>query len=285
LALERAAATYDDAAVLQREVGSRLLERLQFLNLKVEVVCDLGCGTGSATRHLFKKFSGARVVGVDLSQKMLAIARRRAPFLRRLKGVCADVVQLPLRGTSVDLLFSNLLLHGCGDLDGVLAEMARVLKPGGALLFSTFGPDTLREWRAGWDTGMGGGAAATLVDMHDVGDALVRAGFVEPVMDVEHLTLEYHDASRLLDDLRALGERNFSVDRRRTLTGKGRLAVAMERYETFRADGALPATFEVVYGLAWASPQGARARAGQASVPVDTLRQRLRERRKPGNGK
>lgn len=281
LSLERAAATYDEAAVLQREVGSRLLERLDVLNLDLGLVCDLGCGTGAVTGELLKKCAGAAVVCLELSPSMLARARRRGSFLRRPRGVCADVDRLPLRDSCVDLLFCNLLFHRCPDIDGVLLEMGRVAKPGGALLFATYGPDTLRELRACWGASDAPADAARLVDLHDVGDALIRAGFVEPVLDVEHLTVEYREVSRLVADLRALGERNLSPERRKTLTGKGALTALAQGYERFRSQGLLPATFEIVYGTAWASADGGTFRPstdGVARLPLDSVRRRLRGR-------
>ncbi len=279
--LERAAATYDGAAVLQREVGDRLLDRLQFLDLEVSHACDLGCRTGLATRLLCKRFRGARVVGIDLAEAMLAATRRRRPFRGRLSCVCGDMAALPIRSAGVDLLFSNLALHWCDPLDAVLAEMRRVLRPGGALVFSTFGPDTLCEWRTVWNSAAEA-EAIPLLDMHDVGDALIRAGLVEPVMDVERITLQYRDVSQLLGDLRALGERNVSSGRRRALTGKGRWTAAVEGYERYRDAGVLPATFEVVYGMAWAPPDvsGAASSRGQASIPVEALKRQLLDRRR-----
>lgn len=273
---ERAAASYDTVAVLQREVGSRMLERLDLVRLVPEVVLDVGCGTGFTTAQLLKKYRRARVLGLDIALNMLAIARRRSSWLRKLRCLCGDAEALPLADACCELLFSNLTLQWCGDLDRVFREFLRVLRPGGLLLFSTLGPDTLIELRRSWQAVDGYHHVNAFIDMHDVGDALVRVGLEHPVMDVERITLTYQDVFALMRDLKALGAHNVSAGRARGMTGKARIQALCAAYEEFRRDGLLPATYEVVYGHAWSPAAGlAKRRAdGMAVFPISRLRQR-----------
>ena len=276
-AFERAAASYDQAAVLQREIGGRLLERLDLITLKPESIVDVGCGTGAITAALLKKYRKARVIGLELAPAMVAAARRRAPWLRTLHGVVGEAEALPLATASCDLIFSNLALQWTLDLDRVFAEFQRVLKPGGVLLFSTLGPDTLLELRRAWAAADSYHHVNAFFDMHDIGDALMRTRLAEPVMDTERLTLTYRDVDGLISDLRALGAGNVTAGRPRGLTSRGRMRVMRETYERYRRpDGLLPVACEVVYGHAWGPlTSSSRARTADPAVfPLSQLRHR-----------
>ena len=252
-AFERAAATYDDAAVLQREVGRRLFEHLDPIVIEPRRILDMGCGTGDAFESMGRRYPKAEVIGADFSRSMLARARARTGWLRRTFGagaprlICADAARLPLAHGSVDFVFSNLALHW-NHPDGVFAEAARVLPTGGLFMFSTLGPDTLKELRAAF-----GGAAHVhpFIDMHDLGDALVHAGFADPVMEMEVITLEYSRVNDLARDLKATGAQNALAERAHGLTTPRRWKAMADRYEAHRRGEALPATFEIVYGHAW----------------------------------
>ncbi len=273
-AFERAAATYDEAAVLQRQVGDQMLERLDIMRIAPRVILDLGSGTGYCTRALADKYPRARVLALDIAHGMLARTRPKRRWFKRSSSICADAELLPLADDSVDLLFSNLLLQWCNP-QRLFAECLRVLRPGGVLMFSTFGPDTLRELRDAWRAVDDGVHVHDFVDMHDLGDVLVHAGFAEPVMDTDHYTLTYANVVDVLRDLKALGAHNAAHARRHGLTGKRRFGEFRQAYETLRdADGRIPSTYEVSYGHAWA-PVVARAagtNGGQAVVSVDQLR-------------
>jgi malonyl-CoA O-methyltransferase len=258
-AFERAAQTYDAAAVLQREVCARLLEHLDPIRLSPRRALDLGCGTGHAFAALARRFPAAALVGLDIAPAMLDRARTRSPWWQRVLGsrqpalVCADAERLPLAPASVDLVFSNLALQWC-DPSRVFAEAARALTAEGLLLFSTFGPDTLKELRAAFAEADGAPHVNRFIDMHDLGDTLVHAGFADPVMEMETITLEYDTVLAVARDLKAIGAVNSLPARSRGLPGRDRWRRMSESYERFRRDGFLPATWEVVYGHAWKVP-------------------------------
>jgi len=278
-AFDRAAASYDAAAVLQARVRAELLSRLELVRIEPAVVLDLGAGTGQGAQLLKRRYRRATVIALDAAFGMLRQVRRHSAWLRPLHPVCADAFRLPLADASVHLIFSSLMLQWCDDLDAVLREMRRVLAPGGFAGFTTLGPDTLQELRAAWASAdQAAGAPRSHVlgfrDMHDIGDALGRAGFLEPVLDVEHLTLTYPGVRELTADLKSLGAHNAAAARSRGLTGKRRWRAMTEAYESFRRDGRLPASYEVVYGAAWA---GAPRRAapvveGEVRVPIGSIR-------------
>ncbi len=278
-AFDRASATYDAAAVLQTRVRDELLARLDLVNLAPEVVVDLGCGTGQGARRLKERYRGALVVALDPAAGMLREARRRSGWLRPLQRVRGDVFQLPFRQGSVSLMFSNLMLQWCDDLDLALAEIRRVLAPEGFFGFSTFGPDTLRELRQAWAAADGNTHVSGFRDMHDIGDALTRAGLSEPVMDVERLTMVYPDVAAITRDLKVIGAHNATAARARGLTGKGRWRAMTAAYEAQRQGGLLPATYEVVYGAAWGARgrPGAAAVHGEVRIPVNAIRVGRRE--------
>lgn len=251
-AFDAAAESYDEAAVLQHEVGRRLIERFELIRLVPERVLDVGAGTGATTLALMKRYRKAVFTALDVSPRMLRRARRRPPPWRRLRCVVGDAQDLPLADNSFDLVFSNMTLQWCADLDAAFGEMQRVLRPGGLLMFTTLGPDTLRELREAWSEADGYTHVNAFTDMHDIGDALTRKGFADPVMDTEHFTLTYARVRELMADLKAIGAHNVTGGRARGLTGRHRLRAMERAYERRRdAEGRLPATYEVVYGHAW----------------------------------
>ena len=186
-AFNRAAPVYEKEAVLQAEVEKRLLQRLDLVRLAPLRVTDLGCGIGRSTAALKRRYPKARVTGVDFAPAMLQQGRKYSSLFHPLKWCCADISRLPMADASVDLLFSNLAVQWCNDAASMFAGFRRVLKPGGLLLFTTFGPDTLTELRQSWAAVDGRAHVNDFLDMHDIGDALVHAGFAEPVMDAERI--------------------------------------------------------------------------------------------------
>ncbi len=257
---DHAAATYDDHAFLQREIADRLFERLDYIRLAPKRVLELGCGTGYASRKLQARFPNVPLIALDIAPTMCAYAQRQTPtrsLLSRLFGtrmgpsfLCADAQQLPLGNESVDFIVSNLTLQWC-DVEQVASEAARTLSPSGLLMFTTFGPDTLKELRSAFRAVDDKPHVNTFVDMHDVGDMLVAAGFADPVMDQETITITYTDLKTLLRELKGIGAHNVLPGREAGLMGKQRWQRLVTAYDAFRRDGKIPATYEVVYGHAW----------------------------------
>lgn len=258
-----AAEHYDDVAVLQREIGNRILERLELVKLQPDTILDIGSGTGVCTYALGQRYKKSRIIAFDLAPNMLKQARRRHNWLQQWINkrdfICGDAEHLPFADNSIDLIFSNATIQWCEDLDHTFEEFNRVLKPGGLLMFSTFGPDTLKELRHSWIAADSLNNAEPpahvhdFIDMHDIGDAMLRSGLADPVMDVENFTLTYPDVYQLMRELKTLGAHNVANERRHTLTGKSRLKNMIAAYEKLRSDGKLPVTYEVVYGHAWAA--------------------------------
>lgn len=272
---DKASSAYEATAVLQASVADELLGRLDPFELRPAVVLDLGAGTGRATAALKRKYRHALVIALDLAAGMLAEAKRHQRLFHRFQRVCADASRLPFADASVDIVFSSLMLQWCS-LDWTFAEVRRVLKPEGLFVFSTFGPDTLLELRAAWAAVDEYHHVHPFMDMHDVGDALVRAGLMRPVLDVEKMKLTYSDVMGLMRDLKAIGAHNLSEGRARGLTGKARLQKMRAAYESFRHDGRLPATYEVVYGAAWgaAGRRGTHAVDGEVRISPRDIRRR-----------
>jgi len=250
---ESAAAAYDQAAALQQEVGQRLLQRLDLVKIQPDRILDLGSGTGQCIPDLLARYKKAQVVALDIALPMLWRARKRGRWLRKPRCVCADAERLPFADSSFDLVFSNLMLQWCVELEVVFTELQRVLRPGGLLLFTSFGPDTLHELRGSWQQVDGYSHVNAFADMHDVGDALLRTRFADPVMDVERLTVTYADVWKLMRELKQIGAHNVTLGRPRGLTGKARMQRLVGAYEHYRSQGVLPASYEIVNGHAWST--------------------------------
>ncbi len=280
----RAAASYDAVADVQRLAERRLLESLDYLDDPAlerqppQRVLDLGCGTGSASRIMQKRWPKAEILSMDLALPMLeqgcAQSKRWNPFARAPLPVCADARRIPLAEGTVDVLFSNLCLQWVDALDQVLNSFRRVLKPQGLLLFSTFGPETLWELREAFSQADDAPHVSAFVDVAGVGDALIDAGFFQPVVERDEEVRDYADLPALMRELRQLGATNALNGRRATLTGRGRFEAAAAAYETHRDEAGLPATFEIISAMAWAPEHGAPIREGGmdlVTVPVSRI--------------
>jgi len=250
-AFDRAADSYDDAAVLQKEVCRRLLQKLDYIKLSPQLILDAGVGTGEAVAPLMKRYKKSRVIALDLSERMLAKALRHGGLLRKPELVCADVEQLPFRENSFELIFSSLTLQWCNDLPATMQDFLRVLKPGGLLVFTSFGPDTLKELRTCWSQIDDAVHVNQFTDMHDVGDGLLQAGFADPVMEAETITVSYESIDKLMADLRAIGANATAEGGRTGLTAPSVLPKLRQAYDVYRIENRLPASYEVVYGHAW----------------------------------
>lgn len=257
-----------------------MLERLQYIKLAPQRVVDAGCGDGHGARRLSGVYPGAQVLGLDFAYPMLQAARKHGSWLRRALEreradyLCADFAAVPLPAASVDLAWSNLALHCAGDPLPALKELWRVLKVGGLLMFSCYGPDTLKELRSAFAAHDSAAHVHGFIDMHDLGDMLSSSGYAAPVMDMELITLTYADVDALFADLRATGQVNALAGRRRGLTGKGVFSAMRAAYATLRRDSRLPASFEIVYGHAW-KPQPRLTADGHAIVKLELPRRKL----------
>ncbi|MCP5143218.1 MAG: malonyl-ACP O-methyltransferase BioC [Gammaproteobacteria bacterium] len=273
-AFSRAASTYEGHAFLQREICDRTFDHLAPIALKPATIVDLGCGTGYALPRLRKTYSSAHIIAVDLAETMVSAAKQQARrWFSREHFLCADGCQLPLPDASVELVFSNLMLQWAGDLDAMLGDIRRVLRPEGLLAFSSFGPDTLKELRAAWRAVDDFEHVHTFIDMHDVGDALIRAGFASPVLDTETITVEYDQPRQLFRDLKAIGATHAGPGNR-GLTTRSALARMERAYEQQRLPNQrIPATWEVVYGHCWVPAKGARPQDGStvSHVPFSSI--------------
>jgi malonyl-CoA O-methyltransferase len=243
---DRAASSYAAASRLEAEVGARMLDRLDYLKIAPRRILDAGSGPSREAKRLAERYRQADLIALDFSLAMLKSGDRKLGFFRKKKLLCGDLARLPLAAGSVDFIWSNMALHWAGDPLAAIKEFGRVLSPGGLLMFSTLGPDTLKELRAA----AGATRVHEFIDMHDLGDMLVEAGFAAPVMDMEMLSMRYTNAGALLADLRAGGQTSARADRARGLAGRGfgnRLHSALG----VDAHVAFAATYELVYGHGW----------------------------------
>ena len=271
----QAADTYDASAILQREVADRLLERLDYMKISPKVIVDLGSGTGYCTQHCQQRYPDAVVIGVDIAHAMLKHAQTQNIDA---KWCCADAESLPIASHSVDLVISNLMFQWISDLPKAFEEIRRILKPNGLLLFTTKGPDTLKELRHAWQQIDEGYHVHDFLDMHDIGDTLLHARFSDPVMDAQTITVHYSEVKKLLRDLKQIGAHNLHQNRPRGLLGKQKFQAFLNAYDTQRTPtGKYPATYEIIFGHAW-MPAGevtySADQQGQVSIPVSALRLR-----------
>jgi malonyl-CoA O-methyltransferase len=273
-AFNRAAQQYDAAAILQREVCTRMLERLDYVKLQPTRLLDVGSGTGWGTRQLGERYPQAEITALDIAIGMLQLARGTSGWWsklfssRRQNYLCADVEALPVASGSIGMVWSNLALQWCNDLPATFVELNRVLKVDGLLIFSSFGVDTLRELRTAFHDVDGYNHLSRFADMHDIGDMLVAAGFTDPVMEMERITLTYSDVRAVMQDLKSIGAHNATAGRAPGMMGKAAWQQVTQNYEKLRHEGKLPATFEIIYGHAWKPAPKATA-DGRAIIRTD----------------
>lgn len=247
----QAAKTYDAAAFFQRIAGERLFERLDYFKLEPKNIVDLGCGTGVFTRELSQRFPQAKTTGVDIAEGMIAWCKQQS---QSEDYVCADALALPFDDNSQDLIFSNLAIQWVEDLPKLFTELNRVLKPEGLLLFTTLGPDTLMELKKSFAEVDHYQHVNDFIDMHHVGDAMLQATMLDPVVDAEPVVISYDKATELMRDLKDIGAHNVDNRRSSGLMSPKKLRAVEKAYQQFALDdGQLPATYELVYGHAFGS--------------------------------
>ena len=269
---ERAANSYDAAAVLQREIAKRMGERLDFIKLQPKAVLDAGCGTGFITQDLLKRYPKSHILALDFAFNMAHKTKKeQGSWLRKPKAICGDAEQLPLKAESVDLIISNLMIQWSNDLNKIFTGFHSVLAPNGLLLFSTFGPDTLKEMRESWASVDNTPHTSDFVDMHEIGDALLKAGFINPVTDMELITMTYSNVRQLMKDIKQIGASNTDSNRSKGLMGKQKLKAFEQAYEQFKTpEGLYPASWEVIYGHAWVG-EGLKLDGFEKVIPIQLV--------------
>jgi malonyl-CoA O-methyltransferase len=274
-AFDRASKTYADSAVVQSELRARLIERLDLVKLAPQRVLDLGAASGQSTRLLKQRYPKAHVLGIDVSEAMLREARRQHSFFKPFDRAAMDAHSLALKDASVDLVFSNLMLAWCNHPDQVFREAGRVLKPNGLFMFTSLGPDTLREVRERFRQVDERTHVHRFIDMHDLGDALMRTGFLEPVMDTERLTVTFPSADALFREIKSSGSTNVTQGRRPGLFGRKALKDIQAGLESQRTEAGLSVTLEVVYGHAWrGTPRATKKSPAEIAVPLSQILKR-----------
>ncbi|MEE9326332.1 MAG: malonyl-ACP O-methyltransferase BioC [Cocleimonas sp.] len=264
--------SYDAVAVLQQEVANRLSERLAYIKIDPKITLDMGCGTGFISKDLLQRYSKSKVVSLDSALNMTRKCLKQGGWFRKPSGVCADAEALPIKPDTVDLIVSNLMLQWCNDLEKTFSGFHQVLAPNGLLLFSTLGPDTLKEVRQSWQSVDEEPHTSPFMDMHDIGDALLKAGFIDPVTDMEVITMTYSGARQLMTDIKKTGANNAHSQRTKGLTGKHKFAEFENNYQKFITDeGLFPATWEIIYGHAWVG-EGLKLDNYEKVIPIKEIR-------------
>ena len=265
---DRAAPDFDRADFVHRVAFAELLERLAPMRAAPERILDLGCATGSASKPLRRRFRGSTVVGMDASHAMLRHNVQKKSLFAKQTFLQGDARSIPLKDGSVDLVIANMLLPWIDDLPACLAEISRVTRKDGLFAFATLGPDSLSELRTAWRSIDEEWHVNAFPDMHNVGDALMRAGLRDPVLDVDYLTVTYRDTAALYRDLTRAGGRNCLTGRKKTLTGKRRFRAMDQALAGLMQEGVLSLTLELVYGHAF----GGGPRQTQGEFLVDPAR-------------
>lgn len=249
---DKQATEYEEAAKVQFEIGKRLFERLAYLKITPRNILDLGCGSGLFSLQLKKYYPKAQIISFDLASGMLHEVKKKQGFWRRWPLVQGDMNHLPFNSESIDLIFSNQVIHWTNEIPIVLKEINRVMSPHACLIFSTLGPDTFKELKMAWQNADNYSHTHEFKDMHEIGDLLLKEQMQDPVMDQEILTVHYSSLRQLVKSLKAQGVQNASIKRNKGLTTKQAWKKFESTYETFRInEKKYPLTYEVVYGHAW----------------------------------
>ncbi|WP_058440135.1 malonyl-ACP O-methyltransferase BioC [Legionella brunensis] len=270
------ATEYEQAAKIQNEIGQRLFERLDYLKINPRYILDLGCGPGLFTLQLKKKYPDAEIIGLDIAKNMLIEAKKKQGWWRnKWSLINGDMTSLPFATGTFDLIFANQTIHWTQPLSQVIRELNRVMNNQGCLMFSTLGPDTFKELKQAWLAADNYAHTNEFSDMHDVGDCLLKERFLDPVVDMELLTVHYDNLKKLLTNLKAQGVRNINQKRNEGLTGKHSWQIFEEAYQVLRTKGGkYPLTYEVVYGHAWKGEQHLVDGGTESFIPISQIQRR-----------
>lgn len=271
-AFNQHAAEYELVAKVQHEIGVRLLERFHYLNITPRRILDLGCGPGFFSRALAQMYPKAQVIGLDLAHLMLLQAKKKYSWRRKWPLVAADMNYLPFVSGAFDVIFANQVIHWGGALSLTFRELNRVMGANGCLMFTTLGPDTFKELRQSWLDANRFAHVNEFPDMHDVGDCLLAEHFLEPVMDMEVLSVHYESLSKLVQSLKAQGVKNINAKRNQGLTGRDSWKKFEQYYTTLQTtNGRYPLTYEVVYGHAWKGEQRKTEQGVETLIPISQV--------------
>ena len=271
-----AAESYLAAAALQKEVEARLLEQADILQQPPQRILDLGCGPGRAAGLLKKRWPKADVIAMDLALPMLQQVPKHTRFWRPVKRVCADALQLPFKDARFDFVFSSLCLQWVHPLPQALREIRRVLKPGGLMVFSTFGPDTLIELREAYlRTGVQP-PLSPFAAIQQIGDALQSSGFSRSVLERDTFILHYADLRALMRELQALGATDARSDRPRGLMGKHRWQALNSAYPG--TDAGIASSWEVISAMAFRPEHEPAGSVDDVVARIDAARIPRRQR-------
>ncbi|MCK9619309.1 MAG: malonyl-ACP O-methyltransferase BioC [Methylobacter sp.] len=238
-----ASVTYDGVAALQRTVGKELLDIIAAGSL-TGTLLELGCGTGFLTSGLLK--SGRPIVALDIALPMLQVTRTKLAGTPHVFYVCADAEQLPLNGQIADSVFSNLALQWCTNLEAVFTDIKRVLKPGGRLVFSTFGPQTLQELKSAWAEVDGYNHVNEFYSEQQLIRFLQLAGYTEIKIETKLYISSYGSVLDLMKELKQIGAHNVIAGRNKSITTKTQMQRMIAAYQKHRSGDRIPATFEVI---------------------------------------
>ncbi len=272
-----AACSYDEAAIVQHEICDRTLERVDMLNKQPLSILDIGSGTGRSLQGLRSRFPNCTLTACDFALPMLEQCKQGLYSKYQTHLVCNDAEQLAFADASFDLIFSTSTFQWCTDLNQVLSECMRVLCNNGVLIFSTFGPDTLVQLRNSWAQVDDFDHVHKFMDMHDIGDLLLATQFLDPVVDMETIDVQYPSLRQLLQDLKDTGSRgkftNIVASNTKGLMSKQKYQRLQQAYESYRQkNGLLPASYEVIYGYA-RKPDGGQSKNKnqEYKVPISDI--------------
>ena len=272
-AFNRASFTYDEYAYIQKQVAKDLLDKISHHKVSPKVVVDLGCGTGLLTQQVAKRYPSAKIIGIDLAEDALAYARRFETETKQLDFVCADAASMPLADKSVDLIVSNCMLHWCADINAVLSEIKRVLKPNGLCFLSFMGPSTLSELKDAWARVDDKMHVHLFLDMHDVGDLLQKMGFTNVVLERDDVAIRYKSLRKALLDLKMTGTTNKMRGREKGLMGRAHFNRVVKALSLTSLDeGDVSLTYEVLYAHGFNALDVPRAQ--EVRVPLSSVTKR-----------
>lgn len=267
-ALNQSAKTYDANAKVANLTGGTLIERLQILKINPKKILDIGAGTGQLAEHLNKLYPTASIYNLDLAEQRLQISKRNEHRL----AICTDMHTLPFIDECFDLITTNLCWHWINNVSQTISEAHRVLKPNGAIVLASLGPDSLHELKTAFAEVSAHAHISPFLDMHDLGDALLKAGFADPVIDVEYINLELQNLQQLFDMLKNTGESNYLTTRHQGLHNKNLIEKVKAVYQKHQKTQTPYATIEIIFAYAWRKDKPQKLINNEIHIPISKIR-------------